>query len=405
MNCKVFIGSSSEGKQIVNALQAAFKNNGVPYDILPWHQGVFGLSDTTVESLEKELDRVDFAVLVLTPDDQTTVRGETYKTPRDNVAFELGLFIGRLGRKKTIIVCEEGTKLPTDLYGVTVAYYQKNDGQKWTTIMNPIAFSIDEHITSILQDEMLENNLRVITERIVRRAQHDEAPNGVNMSAFELIPRMIELISEQDYLECYERTIIISPNENGTRFQIESNIIKTLFTNDDSYPGSVHWFVSEQNLNSLASERFVIDDIDMTEDRKNAREYVKRNKRNDAYAFGVRYAPIKYPNNQLVHKIEYDTISCRDSEGIYVHNNTFSMLTKQVEIDIQLGGPYAHKFALSVDNFTAFDYPHSQYSKDYAVKSISLTHVSLRYKNWTLPGSGYIALVRPRLENEKTTLI
>ena len=44
------------------------------------------------------LDQFDFAVMILSPDDMTESRDQSYASPRDNVLFELGLFMGRLGR-------------------------------------------------------------------------------------------------------------------------------------------------------------------------------------------------------------------------------------------------------------------------------------------------------------------
>ncbi len=71
------------------------------------------------------LDRFDFAVLVLTPDDTVVSRASEHLAPRDNLLFELGLFMGRLGRSRTFVVCENSTrmKLPSDLAGVTVARF------------------------------------------------------------------------------------------------------------------------------------------------------------------------------------------------------------------------------------------------------------------------------------------
>jgi hypothetical protein len=95
-------------------------------DVELWTQGIFDLSFNYLESLIKFLDRADFAILVLTPDDLTHSRGITSQAPRDNILFELGLFMGRLGRRRCFFVFERNRdlKLPTDLLGIAAATYQ-----------------------------------------------------------------------------------------------------------------------------------------------------------------------------------------------------------------------------------------------------------------------------------------
>jgi hypothetical protein len=86
---------------------------------------------TFIEALEMQVALSDFAVLTLTPDDQLESRGQTSMAPRDNVLFELGLFMGRLGRERTYFVCDKkhDLKLPTDLLGVHPANYERREGQ------------------------------------------------------------------------------------------------------------------------------------------------------------------------------------------------------------------------------------------------------------------------------------
>lgn len=119
----IFIGSSSEGAAIAYAIQENLENLG---DVYVWTQGVFELGSSYLESLVKELDKADFAILVLTEDDITISRGKEMVSPRDNVLFELGLFTGRLGRDRSFFVydTEKNIKLPSDLSGISGAGYK-----------------------------------------------------------------------------------------------------------------------------------------------------------------------------------------------------------------------------------------------------------------------------------------
>jgi hypothetical protein len=138
----VFIGSSSEGKEFAEELQSALDDN---CEATVWDQGVFGLSTSGLQALVDESSRVDFAVLVLTPDDLTMKRGREEVSARDNVIFEAGLFIGALGPQRTILVHpkDAGLNLPTDLAGITTCQFRndREDGNIRAAI-NPAAREI-----------------------------------------------------------------------------------------------------------------------------------------------------------------------------------------------------------------------------------------------------------------------
>lgn len=97
-----------------------------------WNDGVFSLGRTFIESLISAVSRFDFAALVLTPDDAMVVRHDETLGPRDNIVFELGLFMGRLGRERTFIVrpASGPLKIPSDLAGISVASFEwpRSDG-------------------------------------------------------------------------------------------------------------------------------------------------------------------------------------------------------------------------------------------------------------------------------------
>lgn len=125
---RVFIASASEGLEVANAVRQALQEDERLQPIL-WNEGIFKPSLTFIESLESELAKSDFAVLTLTPDDQSISRGQLSMEPRDNVLFELGLFMGYLGRQRTYFVYDKrrDLKIPTDLLGVNPAAYIASD--------------------------------------------------------------------------------------------------------------------------------------------------------------------------------------------------------------------------------------------------------------------------------------
>ena len=118
----VFVGSSSEGLRVAQTVEELLAEDA---RVQLWTSGVFGLGNTTLESLLLQLEKTDFAVFILTPDDRTTSRGKGYVSPRDNVIFESGLFMGKLGKGRTFLVYdkEHDTKLPSDFAGLTLAPY------------------------------------------------------------------------------------------------------------------------------------------------------------------------------------------------------------------------------------------------------------------------------------------
>lgn len=90
-------------------------------------QGLFGLGKFTLDVLIQATREHDFAVLVLTSDDFLNQRGVPTNVPRDNVIFELGLFMGAIGKERSFIVHDKGITLPTDLDGVTRASFSTLD--------------------------------------------------------------------------------------------------------------------------------------------------------------------------------------------------------------------------------------------------------------------------------------
>jgi hypothetical protein len=130
---RVFVASSSEqiatAQMVADSIKAADQKEKKPMlEVYTWQEGVFSFSSAYIESLENELDRADFAIVVLTADDSGSVRKTEVNLPRDNVIFELGLFAGRLGRKRCFFFIdgESDTKIASDLSGVKPVKFYEN---------------------------------------------------------------------------------------------------------------------------------------------------------------------------------------------------------------------------------------------------------------------------------------
>jgi hypothetical protein len=118
---RIFIGSSGEALRAARAVRSLLASADVHVTL--WNEGFFRQGRGFLENLTMSLDSFDFAVLIATPDDLVTTRNESLLTPRDNIIFELGLFMGKLGRDRTYLIHPRDAqlKLPSDLLGVVTA--------------------------------------------------------------------------------------------------------------------------------------------------------------------------------------------------------------------------------------------------------------------------------------------
>lgn len=126
---KLFIGSSSEAKELVRGLRRNLSGDEVFVD--DWVTAKWNPSHSTLGSVEGLLEEADFAAFILTPDDVAVIRGEETGVVRDNVLFELGMSFGRLKRDRTFIIAPTGTKsiarTPSDLLGITAILYDGDE--------------------------------------------------------------------------------------------------------------------------------------------------------------------------------------------------------------------------------------------------------------------------------------
>jgi hypothetical protein len=124
----IFLGSSGKQEKLLKALTVGLADVA---HVEPWTTS-FNPGTTTLERLLELTHEVDFAAFVFARDDWTTnsppasdPTGSGEASPRDNVVFEAGLFGGVLGMRRTFILHASGSKLPSDLLGLTCVRYDE----------------------------------------------------------------------------------------------------------------------------------------------------------------------------------------------------------------------------------------------------------------------------------------
>ena len=123
---RIFLGSSGQQEKLLQALIRGLEEVA---QVEPWTTS-FNPGTTTLDRLLELVHEVDFAAFAFARDDWTTTSspaspptGSGQASPRDNVVFEAGLFGGALGMRRTFILHASGSKLPSDLLGLTCVRY------------------------------------------------------------------------------------------------------------------------------------------------------------------------------------------------------------------------------------------------------------------------------------------
>lgn len=148
---RVFIISSAEARHVGRMVRNAFEHDTDTILATLWTDDVFKVANYTLQDLEAQIDDSDFAVAIAHADDITESRDKTWPSPRDNVVFELGLFMGRLGRERAILMepREEKMKLPSDISGITTITYRYDSGKDAVTLMAPACDKLRAHILKL----------------------------------------------------------------------------------------------------------------------------------------------------------------------------------------------------------------------------------------------------------------
>jgi hypothetical protein len=177
MQLKFFLSSSSEQLFIAEALEANLKQKDILSTL--WSRGAHGASEYNLESILKQAHSADFAIFIFAADDRVTIRGQAASIVRDNVLFELGIFIGSLGRERCFILknIEHPMRMPTDLQGITTIQYDPrlSNGNHIEAIESTIAKIIEtaSATAKVLESKFSKNDLKLL------RSCKDSSPPSI----------------------------------------------------------------------------------------------------------------------------------------------------------------------------------------------------------------------------------
>jgi predicted nucleotide-binding protein len=110
---------------------------------------------TIIEKLEREAGSVGYAIVLATADDlgqvKTAKRNAAKSRARQNVIFELGYFVGKLGRDRVCLLVESGIEVFSDFAGV--AYHPLDEAGHWKTLvaseLKRAGFDVDLNVLAL----------------------------------------------------------------------------------------------------------------------------------------------------------------------------------------------------------------------------------------------------------------
>jgi Predicted nucleotide-binding protein containing TIR-like domain len=115
---RVFLAYCSAKEDIAAAFRKSLQKD---FEVVLWQDAEWG-GNVLLDNIIGEIESCLYGVAIISCDDELKSKGVSHWVPRDNVALELGIFLGLFGKARTAIISvtePDGSapKFPTDLQG------------------------------------------------------------------------------------------------------------------------------------------------------------------------------------------------------------------------------------------------------------------------------------------------
>lgn len=287
---RIFFGSSKTSRKLAEDLIAILEKDESILCI-PWYK-ISKISQISfLEPLFEEFKICDFSVFIFGPDDviikDKLGKEEKYLVTRDNVIYEAGFSMGKIGKARTFLVTPDDIQefhLLTDLSGFITARYkheQWENGDK--KALNDAANEIKKNVKELGKRKTICKEFDLTPEGIRhfyrmsrltyaymnRREAFDDMIKDIESArkSVEMYARVYlsELIKDPLFVSAIEKAIQTTAKENGLRIRHVStdynnnSLVESLWKKED--PDEKRWKSVSLYKDHLISSNAVFDDI------------------------------------------------------------------------------------------------------------------------------------------------
>jgi predicted nucleotide-binding protein len=134
---RIFIMASATEMEVAHTMEQALA-------AASFHGAIWQNGSHAIEQLEQALDQADIAVIIAD-------RAADGESSRDNIIFELGFSIGRLGRHRTFLIepRSEKMELPHELAGINTITYRPSAGKGLAEVLAPACSKLEGLIRNL----------------------------------------------------------------------------------------------------------------------------------------------------------------------------------------------------------------------------------------------------------------